>query len=85
MKPNTTNELEQILDKHLHEIKAGHDGKLKTAIEHLISKRELDLMTNHLSDLSRAVGILDGLGHPDVYLNGQREKLLSRLNSKRGK
>ena len=37
-------ELDEILSKHLQEIKAGHDGKLAQAIESLIKKSQLQLL-----------------------------------------
>ena len=36
--------LDEILSKHLQEIKAGHDGKLAQAIESLIKKSQLQLL-----------------------------------------
>ena len=39
----------------------------------------------HLSDLSRAVGILQGLGYPDNYLEQRRTEMLASLTKPKNK
>ena len=45
----------------------------------LIKQREKELKAKHLADISRAVGYIQGLGHPDPVLEKSKARLEAEL------
>lgn len=68
--------------------RCGHDECVKydnfrEAKQAITAKLE-HYQVQHLSDLARAVGILDGLGHKDKYLADRYEAMLAALKHQGG-
>lgn len=77
--PNHYKELEEILDRHLNGIKAGHDNKLKEEIITLLHSAETAARIN---EVEKALEAEEDLSvyiseSPDDYISG--DKLRTRL------
>lgn len=56
--------------------------KMLKELEGHLKKREDVLRSKHITDLAQAVGILQGLGHPNDLLERHYQEAVSRLRQK---
>lgn len=57
------------------------DVKMAESLPGLVSKAVAEAQSRHITDLARAVGILQGLGHPDVLLERHYNEAVARLTT----